>query len=102
MDSEQMGTQRVHMIEILPWLARWALHTSRRDFCPSLAALVATVQNIFFLTVCNFSFFVPIAQQVGQAVVQARLSLNVCLWFTSRIGIHFALATQQNLMIPLL
>ncbi len=79
-----------------------ALHTVRRDFCTSLAALVATVQNIFFLTVHNFSFFVPIAQQAVQAAVQARLSLNVCLWFTSRIGIHFTLATQQNLVIPLL
>jgi hypothetical protein len=58
---------------------RWALHSSTRDFCPALAALVGPVQNIFFLTVHNFSSFVPIAQQAGKAVVQGRLSLTQCV-----------------------
>jgi hypothetical protein len=54
-----MGTQRVHVIEALSRLVRWALHTGKRDFCPALAALVGPVQNIFFLTVHNFTSFVP-------------------------------------------
>ncbi len=40
-----------------------------------LAALVSPVQNFFSLTVHYFNSFVTIAQ----AVVQGRLSLNVCL-----------------------
>jgi hypothetical protein len=44
-------------------------------FCSDLAVLVGPVQNIFFLTVHNFNFFVPIAQQTGQAAVLGRLSL---------------------------
>jgi hypothetical protein len=37
------------------------------------------VQNNFFLAIHYFNFCVPIAQQHGKAVVQGRLSLNVCL-----------------------
>ncbi len=61
----------------LSWLVRWARHTGTRDFYPSLA-LVNKVQ-FFFLTarVHYFNFCVPINQQLGQAVVQDRLSLNV-------------------------
>ncbi len=50
-----------------------------KDFYPALAALVGPVQNIF--PYYFFNKFVPIAQQAGLAVVQGRLSLNVCLWF---------------------
>ncbi len=50
---------------------------------PSLAALVSPVQNIFFLTIHFFNLCVPIAQQPGQAVVQGRLSMNVCLRYPS-------------------
>ncbi len=32
---------------VLPWLVRWACRAGTRDFCPALAALVSTVQNIF-------------------------------------------------------
>jgi hypothetical protein len=67
------------MKEVLPWLVRWALRSGTRDFCPALAALVDPAQNIFFLAVHYFNSFVPIAQQAWQAVVQGRLSLNVCL-----------------------
>ncbi len=70
----QMRTQRVQIKGVLRWLVRWA---GTRDFCPALAALVGTVQNIFFLTVHYFNLFVPIAQQPGQAVVLGRLSLCV-------------------------
>ncbi len=40
----------------------------------------------FFLTVHYFNFCVPIAQQPGQAVVLARLSLNVCLRSLKRVA----------------
>ncbi len=53
-----------------------------KRFCPALAALVGPVENIFFGTLHYFNSFVPIAQHAGQAVVQSRLSLNVCLWCT--------------------
>ncbi len=39
---------------------------------------VSPVQIIYFLTVHYFNLCVPIAQQYGHAVVQGRLSLNVC------------------------
>ncbi len=37
------------------------------------------LQNIFFLTLHLFNFFVPIAQQAGQAAVLGRLSLSTDL-----------------------
>jgi hypothetical protein len=52
----------VQKIFILPWLL-WS----------------AQYKIFFFLTVHYFNLFVPIAQQSGQAVVQSRLSLKVCL-----------------------
>ncbi len=65
---------------VLPWLDRWACRACTRDFCSSLAALAGPVQSTFSLTVHYFSSFVPIAQRAGRAVMQARLSLDVCLW----------------------
>jgi hypothetical protein len=67
-----MGTQRVQMKGVLPWLVRWACRAGTRDFCPAFAAPVCPVQNIFFLTVHYFNFFVPIALQAGQAALLAR------------------------------
>jgi hypothetical protein len=67
---------------ILPCLVRWALCAITRDFYPALAALIAKVQNIFFLIVQYFNSFVPVAQQAGQAIVPGHLPLNMCLWFT--------------------
>jgi hypothetical protein len=55
----------------------WCRH--KRYFYPALSALVSPVQHIFFLTVHYFNLCVPIAMQLGQAVVQGHLSLNVCL-----------------------
>jgi hypothetical protein len=71
-----MGTQRVQMKGVLPLLVCWACRAGTRDFCSALAALVSTVQNIFFLTVHYFNYFVPIAQHAGQAAVLGRLSLS--------------------------
>jgi hypothetical protein len=55
-----MGTQRVQMKGVLPWLVRLARGTITRDFCPALASLVSSVQNIFLLTVHHFNLCVPI------------------------------------------
>jgi len=75
------GTIRIQKKGVLPWLVHWALRAITRDFCPDLAALVGSVQNIFFLTVRvhYFNSFVLIAQQARQAVVPGRLSPNMCL-----------------------
>jgi|688.fasta_scaffold460044_2 hypothetical protein len=45
-----------------------------------LAAVVGPVRNIFFLSVHYLNSFLPIAQHAGQAVMQGRQSLTVCLW----------------------
>ncbi len=47
--------------------------------CRFKRLLSCQVQNIFSLTVHYFNLCVPIVQQPEQAVVQGRLSLNVCL-----------------------
>ncbi len=60
-------------------LVRWACQGGTRDSNLALAALVSPVQKIFFLTAEYFNLCVSVAQQPGQAVVQGRLSLNVCL-----------------------
>jgi hypothetical protein len=65
---------------VLLSLVRWACRSGTRVFCPALAALVGTVQNIFFFTVHYYSSLVPIAQQAGQAAVLGHLSLSMCLW----------------------
>ncbi len=59
--------------------ARWARRAGTRDFCSALAALVGSVQNIFFLSIHCSNSFVPIAQQAGWVALLGRLSLNVCL-----------------------
>jgi hypothetical protein len=74
-----MGTQRGQMKGVLSWLVRLACRASIRDLCSVLAALVGKGQNIFFLIVHNLNFFVPIAQQAGQAAMLGRLSLCVCV-----------------------
>jgi hypothetical protein len=68
------------MKDVLPWLVCWASHAGTRDFCPALAALVGSIQNIFFLAVHYSNSFVLIDQQPGQAAVLGRLSLSMCLW----------------------
>ncbi len=67
--------------KVLLWLIRWARPAGVQEiFCPALAALSSSVQNIFFLAVHFFTSLVPILQQAGQAVVPGRLSLNMCLY----------------------
>jgi hypothetical protein len=73
----QMGTYRVQLKDVLPWLVRSGAGT--RDFYHALAALASPVQKIFFLTAHYSNLSVPIAQQPGHPIVQGRLSLNVCL-----------------------
>jgi hypothetical protein len=72
-----MGTQRGQVKGVLPWLVCWACRAGTRDLCPALAALVGTVQYIFFLNVHYFNLFVLIAQQAGQAAVLGRMSLSI-------------------------
>jgi hypothetical protein len=56
-----MGTQRVEVKGVIPWLFHWACRAGTRDYCSALAALVGPVQNIFFVTVHYFNLFFPIA-----------------------------------------
>jgi hypothetical protein len=87
----QIGTLGVQMQEVLPWLVRWALRAGMRDFCPALAALVGPVHKIFFPRPTLFIFVCPHRPASGQAVVQGRLSLNVCFWFLPLVftGLQF-------------
>ncbi len=72
----QMGTQQVQIKGFLPWLVRVRcnLHADTRGFWPALSALVGPSQTIFFL---KFQFC-PYRPASWAAVVQGRLSLNVC------------------------
>ena len=55
-----MGTQRVQIKGVLPWLVHWARRAITRDFYPAFASLVSSVQNLFLLTVHHFNLCVPI------------------------------------------
>jgi hypothetical protein len=66
---------------VLSWMVHWDCRVCTKDFCSVFVALVGPVKNTFFLTVHYFNYFVPIAQQAGQAAVLGRLFLSVCLWF---------------------
>ncbi len=74
--QRQMGTYGVQMKEVLSWLVCWALRACTSDFYPGLATQVSSVQNIVS---SPHTFWVPIAQQPGQAVVPKCLTLNICL-----------------------
>jgi hypothetical protein len=80
----RMGTQRVQIKWVLPWLVCWARRALTRDFCTALVALADPVQNIIFLTIRYFNSLVPIAQQARQ---QCCGSGSICFW-ASRIRIH--------------
>ena len=43
-----MGTQRVHMKGVIPWLVPYACRAGTTDFCSALVALVGPVQKYFF------------------------------------------------------
>ncbi len=77
-----MGTWRVQMKGVLPWVVRWACSAGTRNFCSALPALVSPAQNIFFLTEHYFNSFVPIPppkKKAGGAVVLGCLSLSMSL-----------------------
>jgi hypothetical protein len=86
---------------VLPWLVSWALQAGTINFCPALAVLVGTVQNMFFLTKKHYpNSFVPIAKQAWQAVVPGRLSLSMC-FVPGRLSLYMRLwRRQQKLRIP--
>jgi hypothetical protein len=67
-ETEANGTHEEHMKGVLPWWVHWAHPAGTRDFCPSLAALVGPVQNMFFFTVPYFNSFFPITQQAAWAM----------------------------------
>jgi hypothetical protein len=67
---------------VLQRLVRWACRAraGTRDFYSALAALISPQCKLFFfLSAHYFNLCIPIAQKPGKAVVQGRLSLNVCL-----------------------
>jgi hypothetical protein len=53
-----MGTQRVQMKEVLPWLVLWSRRAGTRDFYPALAAQVSQYK-IFFPHRTLFKFMCP-------------------------------------------
>jgi hypothetical protein len=71
-----MGTQRVQMKGVLPWLVRWARSAGKRDFYPALAALFSPVKKKF-LRRTLFQFMCPHRIATWQADVQGHLSLIV-------------------------
>jgi hypothetical protein len=77
----QMGTQKEQMKRVIPWLVTWASHTVARDFFPTLSVLVNHQYKIFYTncTLLQFTVFVSIAQQAGQAIAPRCLSLNMRL-----------------------
>jgi hypothetical protein len=79
----QLGNLGVQMTEVLPWLVRWARHAGTRDYSPALPWLLYSRPSTkYFIPNCTLLYsnsFVPIAQQVGQAVVPGRQSFHTCL-----------------------
>jgi hypothetical protein len=51
---------------VLPWLVRWSCPASTRDFFLPWLALVVPVQNIFFLTIYYFNYFIPSPSKLGR------------------------------------
>jgi hypothetical protein len=58
-ETEANGDSKSTNEQGLPWLVRCAHRAGTRDFCPALAALVAPVQKVFFLTRTLFQFICP-------------------------------------------
>jgi hypothetical protein len=51
---------------VLSWLVRWACRASDRDFCPALAALVGSVQNIFSPPYTILIHLSPLPRKLGR------------------------------------
>ncbi len=75
-----MGTQRVQMKGVLPWLVLGGLSCQYKRFLFSLGCSSQPSTNIFFLTIHFFNSFVSVNHQAGQAAVLGRLSLSMSLW----------------------
>jgi hypothetical protein len=54
-ETEVNGDPKITNEMGLPSLVHWACRAGSRDFCPALAALDVSVQNIFFRTIHNFN-----------------------------------------------
>ncbi len=80
-----MGTQRVQMKDVLPWLVRWAFMPVQETFILPRLLWSAQYKIFFSAPYTIFNLCVPIAQQPGQAVVPGHLSLNVCLYVCTPI-----------------
>jgi hypothetical protein len=61
-----MGTQRVQMKVVLPWLVRTACRAGTRAFISALTAVVGPMHNIFFLALYYFNSFVPPPSKLGR------------------------------------
>jgi hypothetical protein len=84
-----MGTQRVQLKGVLPWLVHWACLAGTRDFRPGLATLVG---------LHHFNSLATIAQQAGYAAVLGRLSLST---YVSLVGIITTKLSQTFHIIDL-
>jgi hypothetical protein len=60
------------------------------------------VQNLFFLTIHYFNFFVLIAQQGGQVAVPGRLSPSVCLWGNLSLAVLIILQVSKKVLLNFL
>ncbi len=78
-ENKVMGTQRVQMKGVLPWLVGWACNAGASDFCPAFVCSIRPSAKYFFSHHTLFQCICPIAQQDGQAAVLGRLSLLVCV-----------------------
>ncbi len=61
-----MGTQRMQMKLVLPWLVCWACRASTIDYTFCLGCSSRPSTKYFFPPCALFQFFVPIGQQAGQ------------------------------------
>jgi hypothetical protein len=60
---------------VLPWSYHWARRAGTRDFCPALAALVGTEQNILFPR-RTLTSFVPISRAASPISYYVSLVAN--------------------------
>ncbi len=95
----KMGTQRVQIEGVHPWLVCWACRAGTGYFCSSLTALVSPVLNIFS-SLYTISFpLSPSPSKLGssgQAAVLGRLSNSMWLW--SVLNINFCFRVQREVL----
>jgi hypothetical protein len=93
-----MGTQRVQMNGVLPLLIRWAHRAGTRYFI--LPWLLYSAQYKIFFPHCTlFQFMCRHCPATWEAVVQGRLSRNVCLRFFPIVKKHFSLTEMTTINI---